>query len=343
MTSDASIGWGVLGCGRMTDRRMAPAFRHCPSARLVAFQSRDAAKAEAFRAKHGADRACADIETFLADDDIRAIYVATPPALHAEHVMRCLDAGKDVLVDKPIALSADDAMRLVEAAAARRLTLGVLHQQRFHPAIRRLMKLVSDGALGTLHTIRIQIAMWLRLEGNWRYDPAIGGGGAAMDLAPHALDILLKLLGAPASVAATLANQCLDADVEDFCAATIEFDSGAVGLLDVSYSGHAYGGRVEAFGDEGTFVSDGCMQQAESYTTHLRRRDDPGQLESHPYDGMCFRDAIEDFCQALRANCAPAVTGLHAASALRVVDAIYASAQIGRVITIPETEPPQPA
>ncbi|MCA9254258.1 MAG: Gfo/Idh/MocA family oxidoreductase [Phycisphaerales bacterium] len=341
MAGNAIIGWGVLGCGRMADRRMAPAFRHCPSARLVAFQSRDAAKAEAFRAKHGADRAFADIDAFLADDDIRAVYIATPPGLHVEHVMRCLDAGKHVLVDKPIALNADDAMRLVETAASRRLVLGVLHQQRFHPAIRQLMKLVSDGALGTLHTVRIQIAMWLRLEDNWRYDPAIGGGGAAMDLAPHALDILLQALGAPCSVAATMANHCLDADVEDFCAATVEFDSGAIGLLDVSYSGHAYGGRVEAFGDEGTFVADGCMQQAETYTTHLRRRDDPGRSESHDYDGMCFRDAIEDFCQALGANRAPAVTGLHAASALRVVDAIYAAARIGRVITMPQIEPPQ--
>lgn len=330
-----STGWGILGCGRMSDRRVAPAFGHCPTARLVAFQSRDAAKAEAYREKHDARRAYSNFDAFLADDEIQVVYVGTPPALHVEHVLRCLDAGKHVLVDKPIALTAAAAMQLVNAADQRSLTFGVLHQQRFHPAIRALSKLANDGTLGRLHTIRIQIAMWLRLDGNWRYDASLAGGGAAMDLAPHALDVLLHLLGTPRRVTAMTATHCLDADVEDFCAATIEFANGATGLVDVSYSAHGYGGRLEAYSDRGTFLSDGCMQQADDYTTCFRTADAISPAQVHQYDGMCFRDAIEDFSVAMRENCPPTVTGRLAARVMGVLDAIYASARKRQSVTIP--------
>ncbi|MCB9855721.1 MAG: Gfo/Idh/MocA family oxidoreductase [Phycisphaerales bacterium] len=330
-----TTGWGILGCGRMTDRRVAPAFRQCPTARLVAFQSRDAGKAEAYRAKYDAEIAYSDIDAFLANDDVQAVYIATPPAMHVEHVLQCLDAGKHVLVDKPIALTAADALRLVDSAEHHGKTLGVLHQQRFHPAIRRLVRLATDGTLGALHVVRIQIAMWLRIEGNWRYDAAVAGGGAAMDLAPHALDILLHLLGAPRRITATTSTHCLDADVEDFCAATIDFEKGPIGLVDVSYSAHGYGGRIEAFGDRGTFVSDGCLQQADEFTMSLRTADESVSAETHRYDGMCFRDAIEDFSAAVRMNRAPIVTGRHAVRVMRAIGAIYDSAGSGRSVSIP--------
>lgn len=338
----ATTGWGIVGCGRMTDRRVAPAFRDCPTARLVAFQSRDAAKAHAYCEKHDAARAYADMSAFLADDEIDIVYVATPPSFHVEHVMQCLDAGKHVLVDKPIATNSADAMRLVEAAESRNLSLAVLHQQRFHPAVQSLLRHVSDGTLGTLHTLRIQIAMWLRLDGNWRYNAAVAGGGAAMDLAPHALDIMLLLFGMPTRVTATIARHCLDADVEDFCAATLTFPSGPVGLLDLSYSAHAYGGRIEAYGDRGTFVSDGCMQQAPEFTTTLRIGAESAAPQSHRYDGACFRDAIEDVSAAVREHRPPIVTGRHAADVLRLIDGIYASARAGDGVTVNSDERPGP-
>lgn len=327
----APTGWGIWGCGRMTDRRMAPAFRDCSTSRLIAFLSRDAGKADAYRTKHSARRAYGDADAFLSDSDIDVVYVATPPAKHVEHVLRCIEAGKHVLVDKPIATNGNDARKLARAAESRGLTLGVLHQQRFHPAVRELIQYAADGTLGRVHTLRIQIAMWFRLDGNWRYDAAIAGGGAAMDLAPHALDILLLLLGRPMQVTARTATHCLaDSDVEDFCAATIEFASGSVGLIDVSYSAHAYGGRVEAFGDRGTFVADGCMQQANEYATRLRQAGQASEIQTRRYDGHCFRDVIEDVSASIREHRAPIVTAGHATNVLHVVDAIYASARSGR-------------
>lgn len=330
----APLGWGILGCGRMTDRRVAPAFADCESARLIAVQSRDPEKSEAFREKHGADRAYSDFDAFLADDDIKVVYIATPPAMHVEHVTQCLYAGKHVLVDKPIAIQANDATALADAAETRKLTLGVLHQQRFHPAVRQLIDMAESGTIGRLHSMRIQIAMWLRLDGNWRYDPAIAGGGAAMDLAPHALDIMLLLLGTPIRVTARTATHCLDAPVEDFCAATIEFESGAIGQLDLSYSAHAYGGRLEAYGDQGTFISDGCMQQAANFTTQIQIGQQPRETESRTYDGMCFRDAIEDFSAAVRENRTPAISARHAADVIRVINTIYAADRANQSVSL---------
>jgi len=108
------VRWGVLGCARVFERRMVPAFARVDDARLMAVASRDPAKAEAVAARHGIDRAYGDYAALLDDPEIDAVYVPLPNDLHARWVLEALSAGKHVLCDKPMVLTVDDAVRCAE-------------------------------------------------------------------------------------------------------------------------------------------------------------------------------------------------------------------------------------
>jgi len=328
------VGWGILGCGRVAERRIAPVFAHIPDTTLAAFCSREMSKAELFRSRFGAGRAYDALEDFLADDDVSVVYVASPNNLHATQTLACLAAGKHVLVDKPMATTSADAEAMAAAARKHGRILGVMHQQRFHPANMHLIRLRDDGVLGKLNLLRVQVAMWYSTKDNWRNDPSVSGGGACMDLAPHTLDLMLEVAGDITRVSAQTRNLQFPVDVEDFCAATLEFATGAIGLVDLSYCCHHYGGRVEVFGREGSFQVDGSMQTTGVYNTWLRRGNDIEPWQQSVCSTDCYRDAIEDFTDAVRRGGDPAISMADGIRVLRVVEAIYASAKSGRPVDV---------
>lgn len=326
MSSGAATGWGVVGCGRMVEKRMGPALLAADRIESLAFCSRDLAKAHSFADRFGA-AAYGDVEAMLADPLINIIYIALPHTLHADMAIRCLQAGKHVLTDKPAATNAADVERMLQTADEQGRILRVLHQQRFHNGNRRVLKLATDGTLGRVHFVRIQIGMWMRGYSAWRFDPTLSGGGALMDLGPHALDLMIDLLGAPQTVSATTKHLALNEPVEDFCAATIEFDHNRIGVIDLSYSIHAYGGQIDVFGDEGSAVARGSMQQAPEYSLAVRVGHDDRPIETSTDTGDCFAAAIDAMHAAIDNNELP--NDRKCLTIARVIDAAYESARTG--------------
>lgn len=328
------IGWAIIGCGRVTDRRAAPVFSKLEEAELVAFCSRDLSKARAFCTRYGALRAYDSLEDLLRDSSVRAIYLATPNACHAEQAAQCLAAGRHVLVDKPMATNAAAALAMVEAARRADRLLGVMQQQRFHPANMHLIRLRDEGALGKLNLLGAQIAMWYPPSGNWRGTPAVSGGGVTIDLAPHALDLLIELGGDVRRVDARMWNLQFPGPVEDLCSARLEFADGAVGLMELAYCAHHYGGRIEAFGSEATFIADGSMQAAEVYYTRYRRGQVIAPMRQEVTTTDCFQAAIEDFTDAVLHGGEPAISMTDGLRVMRVIDALYASARSGSAVDV---------
>ncbi len=128
-----TLGWGVVGIGNIVNGTIAPAMVADPGCQLVAGTSRDRGRAEAFATRFGAARAYTAFEDMLADPEVEAVFIATPNALHADQVVAAADAGKHVLCDKPLAITADDASRAVEACAAAGVALGINFHNRFMP------------------------------------------------------------------------------------------------------------------------------------------------------------------------------------------------------------------
>ncbi len=329
------IGWGVIGCGRVAEHRVVPAIRRTSGARMAAFCSRNATRAADFARRFEAPGAYDSIDSFLNDDRVHAVYVATPNDQHADQVITCLKAGKHVLTDKPMALSISQCEDMRAAASRAGRILGVCHQQRFHPAHADCFRLIKAGALGRLTILRAEMGFLFRPADAWRLRPNHAGGGPGMDLAPHAVDILLKAAGPAKSVVGRVANVRFDFEVEDFFHAQIDFESGAVGLVEMTYCSHSYGGRLEICGDEGSFVADGSLMAAERYRSALMSG--PSRTPSEAKEGEhrdCFGAAIEDFCGAISAGREPTVSSMDGLEVMRVVLGAYESAKSGVAVRI---------
>jgi predicted dehydrogenase len=329
-----TVGWGILGCGRVTERRVAPIFARTDEAAIAGFCSRDAAKARAYAERFGAPRAYESLDQLLADDEAAVVYVATPNALHTQHAVQCLRAGKHVLVDKPMATSVQGAEVMAEAATKSGRLLGVLQQQRFHPANMHLIRLRDDGDLGKLNVLRVQIGMWYPPTTSWRGTPALSGGGVVIDLAPHALDLMMLVGGKIEEVDARIYSLQFPGEVEDFCTARLSFAGGTVGLLELSYCAHQYGGRVEAYGSEATYAVDGSMQSAGVYHTWFRRGQKPAPMERQVSTLDCYQAAVEDFTDAVLHGGEPSINMADGLRVTRVIEAMYASAKDERPVRV---------
>ena len=334
-SSAGCVGWAVLGCGRVADRRIAPAILGADNAELVAFCSRSLDRASGYMERHEAELAFDDLDEMLAEPSVEAVYVATPNALHVEGAVAALEAGKHVLVDKPLATTLDDARQIADAAQRARRTLSVMFQMRYHPANEQVKQMIEEGALGRLSVVRAQIGFWFAPAEVWRHDVELAGGGPGMDLAPHAIDLLRSLAGDVTAVQATTANVQFHYNVEDLALATLWFASGAMGRLDVSYCTHEYGGGVEVHGSEASAVIDGSLQQIGGYRIWYRRGkpDEPAQIVEGRTSN-CYEAAIEEFSDAVLQGRQPAITATDGLRNLEVIEAMYESARTERRVSL---------
>ena len=196
----AVTGWGVVGLGWVARDHVLPAVAADPHAHVVAVCDRDP---EALAAVDDGVVTTTDLAELLALDGLDAVYVATPNHAHLPVVRAVAAAGVPVLCEKPMAHTVDDAAAMVAAVGDG--LAGTAFDQRFHPAHQRAADLVAEGRLGTVTAVRIVYGCWLPPDwlpphtpsdgSNWRVDTALAGGGAAIDLAPHGIDLVGMLLG----------------------------------------------------------------------------------------------------------------------------------------------------
>lgn len=319
----------------MAAHRFAPAVRRCPDAELVAFCSRSIDRAREYAARFDAPAAYDDLAAFLRDERIRAVYIATPNALHAEHTQACLAAGQHVLCDKPLALSATQARAMLKIAQRIDRTLGVLHQQRFHPAHEALRERLAQQRLGRLSLIRAELGYLAAPDGKWRQQPALSGGGPGMDLSPHALDILLQTAGSVRAVTAMTANVLQPFEVEDYFHAVLEHADGVVSHVEAAFCAHSYGGRLEVRGDAGSFIAEGSLMASDTFRWQLHAGTDKAPIESGQGEFReCFDRAIADFGRAVESRQPPTVTADDGIAVMAVLDAAYESARTGRTIAL---------
>ena len=153
--SGRSVRWGLVGAGKVCEVKAGPPLYKVPGSELTLVNRRNAAAGEDFIRRHGHGTFVGSLEELVRSDAIDAVYIATPHALHAEQTILALEAGKPVLVEKPMALNAGDCERMVAAAAAAGRSLGVAYYRRGYPAVQRVRELMASGAIG--HPLRASI------------------------------------------------------------------------------------------------------------------------------------------------------------------------------------------
>ncbi len=226
------VRWGMIGCGAVAEMKSGPALQKADGSSLVAVMRRDVAKAADYAQRHGVPRHYDSAVALVADPEVDAVYVATPPSSHLEIALLAAEAGKPCLVEKPMALCHAECVRMIEAFEARGVPLFVAYYRRALPRFVEARRLLQAGVVGTPTSVHIFQYDRL-LQGDaarvWRVDPAIAGGGLFFDLASHGFDLIDFLLGPIDAVAAFAANTGRSYAAEDLTTACFRFESGIAG------------------------------------------------------------------------------------------------------------------
>ncbi|MEJ5963022.1 Gfo/Idh/MocA family protein [Pedobacter immunditicola] len=230
-----TIKWGMIGCGNVTEVKSGPAFNKVPHSILWAVTSRSPEKAADYARRHLVPKCYASAEELLADPEINAVYIATPPDSHEFYAIAAMKAGKSVYVEKPMAVGAAASKRMLDAAQRYGVKLTVAHYRREQPVFRKIKSLIDEKAIGTIKFITLNYFQPALSEkemtepkNQWRVNPEIAGGGLFHDIAPHQLDMMLHLFGPVDGIAGTALQQADQYAADDMVAGILRFENKAV-------------------------------------------------------------------------------------------------------------------
>lgn len=328
-TSPSPLRMGVIGVG-VVGKAHARRFRSENSPvelAAIADESHDAASALA--AELEVDVA-ASVDDLLSRDDIDGVVVAVPSGLHADVAVPALDAGKHVLLEKPLEVTVEAGERIIDAEKRSGKVLSVVSQRRFAPPNQFLHHTINAGGLGRITSANIEIALWRSQEyydsNQWRGTWALDGGGALLNQGVHLVDLALWLLGDVEEVyahSAQLAHERIE--VEDVITITARLRSGA--LLTFLASTATHGDlplRMAIMGEGGTTVT--LSEKFTHFATH-------GELEVPEFEPVDIHLAqLNDFVTAVKEGTPPLVTSAQARAALSFIEAAYTSARTGRPV-----------
>ena len=191
-----AVRWGIIGCGDVTEVKSGPGFRKAERSQLVAVMRRNGTLAADYARRHGVARSYDDAGALIADPEVDAVYVATPPDTHCDYALAAAAAGKPALVEKPMARNAAECDRMIEAFEHANLPLYVAYYKRSMPSFAKVAELLKAGAIGRVTGATYRMAVPHHRRGNpWRVNAAVAGAGHFLDVGSHALDILDFYLG----------------------------------------------------------------------------------------------------------------------------------------------------
>lgn len=351
------IKFGIVGCG-MIARFHAKALADVRGAKLVACYARRPESAEAFQEEFGVDSAYCDLNEMLADPNIDVVTICTPSGAHMEPAVAAANAGKHVVVEKPLEITLKRCDKIIQACKSNGVQLATIFPSRFHDASQMLKKAVEDGKFGTL-TMGDAYVKWFRTQeyydsGQWRGTWELDGGGALMNQAIHNVDLLSWLMGPVDSISAHTATLAHDRiEVEDVATATLRFESGALGVIEASTA--AFPGmlkKIEVHGTHGSAVieeEDIKTWQFAKMTPKDKKIAARTQTLTETGGGAADPSAIghaahakqfKDFVNALKTNSAPVIDGAEGRKSVEIILAIYKSAETGKSIQLPLTKDP---
>ncbi len=335
------VRWGVIGAGGIAARRTIPeGLLPATGVQLAAVMDVDESRARTVGEKAGVDW-YTSMDELLSRSDIDAVYVATPVAHHNQAVLAAARRGKHVLCEKPLALTAAAAEEMVAACAACGVQFGVAHMMRFHGAHRQLLHMLQAGELGQPVLARAQLTGWYPpIPGAWRQDPALGGGGALMDMGTHCIDLLEMLFGPVESVLADVGTITHDYPVDDSSAMLLHFANGARGMVDNNFNvpDKASLNVLEVYGTRGSVICTGTIGQdaggsmvarleptAREYDAQQARQNMATEVAYQAVN--TYRAEIEHFSRSVAGEATPELTGALGVRNLRIVAACYEAAR----------------
>ena len=347
---DKKVRLGIIGSGGIAQNAHMPGYAAVPDlCEVVAVADSNEQVAREAAAKFNVPHVFTDYMKLLEMDEVDAVSVCTPNYLHLDPTIRAFEAGKHVLCEKPIAMNAEEAKRMVDAGRKARKKFQVGYNLRFVPNHQLLKQYVDAGDLGQIYYARAQ-AMRRRGIPGWGVfiDKVKQGGGPLIDIGVHILDLTLWMMGHPKPIAAsgvTYAKFGKRGDVvgflgqwdyknftvEDFAAALIRFDNGATVVLESSFVANI---------PEDLFTSTLCGTEGGAVTSPLtivqekHRSLQTFEPKIPNKDVNSHHAEVKHFVECILNDEEPLVTGEHGLAVAQIMDAIYRSSETGREVTI---------
>jgi 1,5-anhydro-D-fructose reductase (1,5-anhydro-D-mannitol-forming) len=256
MPAMQTIRWGIIGCGDVTEVKSGPAFQKADGSALVAVMRRDGAKAEDYARRHGVPRWYDDADKLIADAEVSAVYVATPPGSHEEYALKVCRAGKPCYVEKPMARTGAEARRMTQAFADGGLPLYIAYYRRRMERFQQARRIIQSGRLGPIRSVSYLYRdgqMSKRIEPvPWRLQAEHSGGGLFLDLGSHALDLLDFFFGPLRFVAGDARSNAKTYDVEDQVELTFTASGNIIGSAQWDFTSSETDDRYEITGQRAT-------------------------------------------------------------------------------------------
>ena len=342
------IRWGVIGAGGIAERRTIPGMMKCENAELVAVMEIDPERAEACRAKWGCKKAYTSEAELLADPEIDAVYIASPVAFHAKQAMAAADAGKHILMEKPIAMSSEEGQQVVDYCEKKGVKIAAGLMMRFGAYVQAMKQAVAEGKIGKPVSGYAQFTCWYPdTPGAWRQSKKIAGGGAMMDMGVHCIDLMQYILGTTVKeVAAFHDTISFQYEVEDSSMVMLRMENGCQCVVQSNFNipDDASLWRIELFGDQGRLIGNGVIGQVDGGTLDAMflgeqggydAQQDKKNLAGQTIDvtfGDAYEREISSFSNSLLTGAPVEVPASQAVQVQRIMEAAYRSNDEGKII-----------
>ena len=335
-----SFGFAIWGCGAVSSTH-ADAIRSIDGARLVGAYDINGESLNSFCNKYDVE-AFTEPDEMLTDGRIDAICICLPSGLHYETALSCIERGKNVVIEKPIALNSEQAEEIVKRADENGVFVTVISQLRYSRSIMRVKNIVESGKLGRITLGNAIMKYWRSPEyyasSPWRGTWGMDGGGALMNQGIHGVDLLQYFMGRVVSVFAYAKTLVHNIYTEDTLSAVVEFESGAIGTIQATTSvAPGYGRRIEICGSKGSIaLCEGDIEicDVEGEEIPLKDKDDLYDTASVPGNMDCKLHAaqLSDFIRSVREGEKPLLDAVEGKKSVDIICAIYRSAQTGEKI-----------
>ena len=343
------VKWGVIGAGGIARRRtIKETMMYAQMAEIKALMDIDEKVVKEVGREWGIDRWFTDVEKLL-QEDIEAVYIASPNYVHYQQAKASLEAGKHVLCEKPLSLTLEEGKELALIAEEKGLKLGVAFMMRFNVYHKEIKRLIEEGALGQLVAGRAQLTCWYPpLPSAWRQDKEKGGGGALIDMGCHCIDLLEWFFGETIEVAAFLDTITHSYLVEDTSTAILKFRNGAQGIVDNYFNvpDKAAKNILEVYGTKGAVIAHQTIGQdpggkmwlyqekgEKSYNAEQEREENAyKEIKLEPLS--LYAQEIDAFSQWIRGGEKPVISYEVGLRNSKVIEAIYRAQEEKRVITV---------
>ena len=332
MSEHVPVRWGILGAANIALQRVVPAMQHSPHTPVIAIASRNLAKARLAADRLGIPRAYGSYQELIDDPDIEAIYNPLPNHLHVPWTIRAAEAGKHVLCEKPLALSAKEASQLLEVRARTGVQIAEAFMVRAHPQWAAVRELVAEGRLGELRLIVGHFSYFRRDPDDIR-SRLEWGGGAIMDIGCYPITLSRWLFDEEPTAVIAAVDRDPDLHVDRLASGLLCFPSGQASFNCATQLVPSQ--RMELFGTEGRIELEIPFSPPSDHACRILV-DDGTQLGGAAAETITlpavdqYRLQAERFSEAVRGVGAVSVTLEDAIANMSVIDALFRSVTSGR-------------